>query len=158
MANGVGKKWIIKMNFRNSWKSCEQNFFESGLRRGGYCDRIAVTTESGGDPKNVDFPDGWGIREPAAILVRSNRQSCYLLMLMTKSKTRSALNIRFQRIPANSRDQYKLEIFENLIDRCALDDTRRTACVKRAGPAKNAMRTGGLEFFVWRSGSETLRA
>jgi hypothetical protein len=47
----------MQANFGNSRKSSEENFFESGLTRGGYCDRITVTTESGGDPKNVDFPE-----------------------------------------------------------------------------------------------------
>jgi hypothetical protein len=46
----IGEKWIVKFDLGNTGKSAEQNIFQTGLGCRGYGYRIAVTTETGGNP------------------------------------------------------------------------------------------------------------
>ena len=56
----IGEKGVMKINFGNSGNTAEQNLFKTRLRRRRDGDGVAVTTETGRDPEDVDLPDRLG--------------------------------------------------------------------------------------------------
>ena len=53
----VGQKEIVKVDLGNPRQVAENQVFDAGLRRGRDRDGVAVTTQSGVDPEDVDFFD-----------------------------------------------------------------------------------------------------
>src|ERR1700742_2986069 len=50
-------KGIEKLHFRNAGQTAHHDVFDARLRRSGERDGLAITTQSGRDPKHVDLFD-----------------------------------------------------------------------------------------------------
>ena len=56
-ADFVGQDGIVKVDFRNAGDDAEHDVLDARLRGRGHRDRIAVATQAGRDPDNIDFFD-----------------------------------------------------------------------------------------------------
>src|SRR6185437_14704958 len=84
LADFIGKKGIVEPDLWNTGNASEKNVFDAGLRGRCHRDRIAVTSQTGGDPQNIDLRKGGAFRRPSDIrlaILAVDQRDCLLAFI-----------------------------------------------------------------------------